>query len=154
MWQIPYTITLNEIQQFMSKSLLPHALSTISSATDLPIHVVMERGTGKTEDCFVELPNQEIARIVMERVKNLIMAGKPPKMAQGIVNVELSSQGELMKEIFPRAKNMLWDKETGIPVMLKPIDSFCSGFRGFLTGEELNNVVRFAETPQRVSVAL
>ena len=114
----------------------------------------MERGTGKTEDCFVELPNQEIARIVMERVENLIMAGKPPKMAQRIVNVDLSSQGELMKEIFPRAKNMLWDKETGIPVMLKPIDSFCSGFRGFLTGEELNNVVRFAETPQRVSVAL
>ena len=90
---------------------------------------------------------------MISRVEDLIMAGKPPKMAQRIVNVEISSQGELMKEIFPRAKSVIWDQVTGIPVMIKLIDGFCSGFRGFLTGEELNNVVRFAETPQRVSQA-
>ncbi|RMZ86106.1 hypothetical protein DV737_g128, partial [Chaetothyriales sp. CBS 132003] len=153
---IPYTITQNEIQQFLSKSLLPHSFTSLSTPGPAahPIFIIMERGTGKTQDCFVELPSASVAADCIERIENLIMADKPPKMAQRIVNVEMSSQGELMRELFPRAKNIMWDPTTGIPIMLAPVDGYGAGFRGFLTAEELNNVVRFAEMPQRSPFAI
>ncbi|RMZ92275.1 hypothetical protein DV736_g496, partial [Chaetothyriales sp. CBS 134916] len=153
---IPYTITQNEIQQFLGKSMLPHSLTHLSTPgpASLPIFIIMERGTGKTQDCFVELPSASVTAACIERIENLIMADRPPKMAQRIVNVEMSSQGELMRELFPRAKNIMWDPTTGIPIMLAAVDGYGAGFRGFLTGEELNNVVRFAEMPQRSPFAI
>jgi hypothetical protein len=113
----------------------------------------MCRGTGKTLDCFVELASKSLAATLISRVENLMLANKAPKMAQRIVTIEESSQGELMREVFPRAKRIIWDKDTGIPVMVGITHEeaeWSSPFRGFLTAEEGNGAVRFAESPQRV----
>ena len=54
-----------------------------------------------------------------------------------------------MKELFPRAKNVQWKGQ--VPVIVQTDEPFNSGFKAFLTPEELVMMVKHAEQPQRVS---
>ncbi|RMD42584.1 hypothetical protein DV735_g2568, partial [Chaetothyriales sp. CBS 134920] len=144
---IPYNITHCEIQQFVSDFVLPEYLTHLSApgTSSLPILIMMERCTGKTKDCFIEMPSPNVAAACIERVENLVMDGRPPRMAQRVVTVEMSCQGELMRELFPRAKNIRWDPTTGSPIRLPVVNGYGGSF---LTRAELKNVVRFAKRPQ------
>ena len=55
-----------------------------------------------------------------------------------------------MEAMFPKAKNVEWHMQ--VPMILEETDPFLTGFTGFLTGEELVMMVKYAEQPHRVSI--
>ena len=114
----------------------------------------MERSTGKTMDAYVEIANTEVAAQAWEHGFGPARMGHP-KLGQRHVTVDLSDQAELMADLFPRARCVVWSREKfGIPTVVQTNDIYTSGFKGFFTAEEMNGVVRHAEYPQRVSLLL
>jgi hypothetical protein len=110
----------------------------------------MERSTGKTMDCFVELETEKDAKDTVDRINNRSYdLGSSPRIGNRHVDVELSSPAKMMKAIFPLAKCIAWVE--GKPVRLENKDSWSTGFDGFLTDEELFCLLRHAEQPHRVS---
>lgn len=110
----------------------------------------MERFTGKTMDCFVEFPTHEQAQ---ETVSWLMMdhEGKLPRIGRLEIQVEKSSQDELLKQLFPRSKCTRW--EHGMPVVTERNDEWSTGFTEFITEEELFLMVRHAKSPGLVGVS-
>lgn len=120
-----------------------------------PLHIIMEKPTGKTMDCFVEFPSYEAARDCVKQFDYTATPGRATKIGNRNVSLDLSNQGELMRALFPRARFVHFDEFTGRPtIMSHDTDaSWSIGFRGYFTLEELYGVTRFAETPSRVSDA-
>lgn len=142
-----------EVQQFICKHV--HFEDLIKAHEEgFPIHIIMERSTGKTMDAYVETATPEIAAQAWEHGFGLARM-RHPKLGQRHVTVELSDQAELMADLFPRARCVIWSRENyGVPKVVQTNDIYTSGFKGFFTAEEMNGVIRHAEYPQRVSVSL
>lgn len=150
MCQIPYNISISEAHQFICK-FIPSTDLIKAHIDGYPIHVIMERSTGKTMDCFVEIISPETAKEAWEHAFGT-KCMRLPKIGQRVVTVELSDQRELMEALFPRAISVTFLKEQfGVPKRLANRDLFSSGFKSFVTNEELTCMVRHAEYPQRVS---
>ncbi len=104
-------------------------------------------------DCYMELKDPETAAADWEHAFGTQQM-RIPKIGQRNVEVTISTQSELMKEVFPRAKCVLWDDEkNGAPTLVANRDVYSSGFNGFITTEELTCMARHAETPLRVSAS-
>lgn len=116
-----------------------------------PVHIVMERVTSKTLDCYVEFINLNEAVNAVQRFEANRIVGKGGRLGQRHVDLELSSQDELMKELFPKAKNVKWTGGSPQIIETDPTDRYNSGFAGFISKEELVMLVKHVEAPQRVS---
>ncbi|KAK2815383.1 hypothetical protein FQN49_008079 [Arthroderma sp. PD_2] len=140
---IPYNLLTREVMHFLGRraKLLPENRGS-------SIHVIMERSTAKTMDCYVELLTQGDAQEALAWV-NRNLPAHSPRLGDRHVNVELSSQDELLREMFPRAKCVIW--RNGRPEIQPNVDSYSTGFQGFLTNEEMFCMVHHAEAPKRVS---
>lgn len=114
------------------------------------IHIIMERSTSKTMDCFVEFLSYGDALAVVNKFTRNREDGRHPRVGDRHVAVEMSGQDVLMKELFPRAKNVVW--QGGNPVIIHNDEPFNSGFKSFLTSEETVMLVKHAEQPHRVSL--
>lgn len=146
--QIPYGTTKNEIVAAVGRN-----ARLVSQPVGTPfyaIHIIMERSTGKTMDCYVELESDAEAIYTVNNYQHRCMNGRAPRIGDRHIEMEVSSQEALMKELFPRAKCVKWDGQS--PTVYKTNEPFNSGFNGFLTGEEMVMVQKHAETPQRVSL--
>jgi hypothetical protein len=55
-----------------------------------------------------------------------------------------------MKDLFPKAKNVVWNGSRPEILPKNPHDPYNSGFQGFVTREELVMLVKHVEAPQRV----
>lgn len=122
----------------------------VSPELGSPIHIIMDRSTGKTMDCYVEFFSVGDAQATLNKLTSRghsLKLGTPPH--DRVVGVELSTQEALLKELFPRAKNVVW--RNGKPVIEESTEPFNTGFKAFVTGEELVMMVRHAEQPHRVS---
>lgn len=139
----PYSITKQEIVQFVGRD-----ARIISSAQGYPVHIIMERSTAKTMDCYVEFETVGDAESCIKKLNNVLETGRPPRLGNRHVEVSLSSEDSLLKDLFPRAKCIVWKK--GSPHLTVNKDPYSTGFKGFLTTEELLGVIRHAEQPQRV----
>ncbi|KUM66463.1 hypothetical protein ACN42_g572 [Penicillium freii] len=143
---IPYTVTRMEVASFLGRS------STLLPSTHgCPIHIIMERSTGKTMDCYVEFVTVQDAKDTVERINRTYDSGSAPRMGNRHVDIELSSPAKLLKATFPRAKCISW--EDGNPVQLADKGCWSTGFDGFLTDEELFCLTRHAEQPHRSAFA-
>ncbi|EZF11498.1 hypothetical protein H112_07506 [Trichophyton rubrum D6] len=142
---IPYNLLAREVMHFLGRraNLLPESRGT-------SIHVIMERSTAKTMDCYVELLTQADAEEALSWV-NRNLPAHSPRLGDRHVHVEMSSQDALLREIFPRAKCVLW--KNGIPEIQPNTDRYSTGFQGFLTNEELFCMVHYAEAPKRAPFA-
>ncbi|KAB8255150.1 hypothetical protein BDV32DRAFT_154517 [Aspergillus pseudonomiae] len=136
---IPYSVTKNEIAQFVGR---PARL-----IKGCPIHIIMERSTAKTMDCFVETETQEAAQRTVDRINSIYETGRAPRLGLRRVDVEYSNQDALLKDLFPRAKCIAW--EDGMPRELPNTDPYSTGFSGFITSEEIVGAIRHAEIPHR-----
>lgn len=113
----------------------------------------MERTTGKTMDCYIEFFSFGDAQAAISRLQHgRDFEGRGLRLGDRHVEVSLCSQAELMEAMFPKAKNVEWHMQ--VPMVLEETDPFLTGFTGFLTGEELVMMVKYAEQPHRVSVIL
>lgn len=118
-----------------------------------PIHVIMEKPTGKTMDCFIEFPSHEAARDCVKRFEYNAQPGRGTKIGNRCVTLDLSNQAELMRAVFPRARFVKFEELSGRPfIQSHSTDpTWTAGFRGYFNLEEIYGMTRFAETPSRVS---
>ena len=114
----------------------------------------MERVTSKTLDCYVEFVSFDEAVAAVNRFETNRTGGRSGRLGQRHVEVELSSQEHLMKDLFPKAKNVKWIGSKPIILSTNENDTFNSGFQGFVSREELVMLVKHVESPQRVSSVL
>ena len=119
-----------------------------------PVHIIMERVTSKTLDCYVEFINLSEAAAAVNRFEANKTGGRGGRLGQRHVEVELSSQEDLMKDLFPKAKNVKWEGSRPSIQPRDPNDQYNSGFQGFISREELVMLVKHVEAPQRVSAFL
>ena len=140
--QIPYDLTKEALLNFLG----PHA-KIITNDLGPPIHIIMDRSTGKTMDCFVEFFSTPDARACINSI--LLRSVSQNRIGDRVVEVMLSGQEELMTELFPKAKNVKW--QGAKPVIKEATELFNSGFKAFVSLEELGCLVRHAEQPHRVS---
>ncbi|RMY58041.1 hypothetical protein D0865_02824, partial [Hortaea werneckii] len=147
---IPYGTPRSEILAFVGRNAAVCAQP--AGSPYYAVHIIMERHTGKTMDAFVELENDAEARSVINHFQKRIEQGRQPRLGDRAVNVDLSSQEELMSELFPRAKNVMWDGAS--PVVSDHKNYYypsvaSTGFAGFLQPEEVVMVTKHVETPHR-----
>jgi hypothetical protein len=140
--QIPYTVTRQEVIQFFGRG--------AGLAEGWAVHIIMERSSGKTMDCYVEFNSTSDAMNAVQRVKRMHDANQGPRMGNRYVDLSLSTQAALMKALFPRAKCIEWVNGRPNKVPKRQDEPWSSGFNGFLTDEELFCVVRHAREPNRV----
>ncbi|KAK5133144.1 hypothetical protein LTR08_008168 [Meristemomyces frigidus] len=147
---IPFDTPRSEMTAFVGRN-----AKIISQPEGSPyhgVHIIMERHTGKTMDAFIEFSRAAEATYVVNQFQKRIVQGRHPKVGDRLVEVLLSSQEELMGELFPRSKNVRW--EGAAPVVLDNPQMFyagveAAGFTGFMQSEEVVMVVKHAETPFR-----
>ena len=144
--QLPYAVTRHEIHQLLGR----HA-GIIGPDLGGGIHIIMERSTAKTMDAFVEFSTQKDAEAAAHRL-SFTESGRYPRLGTRHVDITLSSQDELMRELFPRAKCVQW--QDGRPNVLPNDDVYSAGFQGFLTSEEIRGLVAHALVPARVCIPL
>lgn len=107
----------------------------------------MERSTAKTMDAFVEFKSLKDAEATVRRL-SFTESGRYPRLGTRHVDISLSSQDELLHDLFPRAKCIKW--QDGIPQLLPNDDPYSAGFQGFLTSEEIRGLLSHAHNPSRV----
>ncbi|KAL8871674.1 MAG: hypothetical protein Q9174_002544 [Haloplaca sp. 1 TL-2023] len=95
-------------------------------------------------DCFVEFFSHGDAQASFNKCMS---RGPGLRLGDRIVHVSMTTQDELLSEMFPRAKNCTW--ENGCPVILESDEAYNTGFKTFLTNEELLQMVTHAEKPHR-----
>ncbi|EEP79641.1 predicted protein [Uncinocarpus reesii 1704] len=142
---IPYNVSRQEVVHLMGRKarLLPHHLGT-------PVHIIMDRSTAKTMDCYVEFLTLEDAKETIDWL-NRGLPGAPPRLGDRHIDIEMSSQEELLKDLFPRAKCIVWKE--GRPILTPNNDAYSVGFQSFLTAEEIYCMIRNAEMPKRAPFA-
>lgn len=116
------------------------------------VHIIMERSTAKSMDCYVEFQREDHAHLVVRRFNEQGRLGRRPHMGDRQVRIELSSQEQLMQELFPKTKCVRWIGQE--PEITQPVDTYSSGFKGFVTSEEMVMTIRWAENPGRVSLRI
>lgn len=110
----------------------------------------MDRVSGKTMDCFVEFLSSPDARATCNSI-NLRQRGLI-RISDRVVDVTMSSQNDLLSTLFPKAKDVKW--VNGKPIVMQPEEEWSSGFKSFVSAEELGLLVRHAEQPHRVRTTL
>jgi hypothetical protein len=123
----------------------------IDPRVGIPIHIIMERSTSKTMDCYVEMKTESAAIEHFRRHWDSLTGGngRQPRIGHRVVTVDRATQDELLKDLFPRAKCVRW--ENGKPIIMENDDPYSTGFRGYFTNEEMVGMIRHAEHPTRVS---
>ncbi|KAI9768940.1 MAG: Arp complex subunit [Geoglossum simile] len=139
---IPYTVTKPEIMAFLGRS-----AKLITPDMGCAIHIIMDRTTSKTMDCYVEFLTESDARSAVQRFNDHHDAGRHPRIGERHVDMEMSSQTSLMMELFPKTgKYVAWNGAH--PTIAREADSW-GGFKAFITSEELVMTVKHADTPHR-----
>ncbi|TVY38119.1 hypothetical protein LSUB1_G003789 [Lachnellula subtilissima] len=141
---IPYGVARAEVMAFLGRN-----ARIINESEYEPVHIVMERVTSKTLDCYVEFTNFDEAVSAVNRFETNRTGGRGGRLGQRHVEVELSSQDLLMKELFPKAKNVMWSGGRPNIIPKDPNDIYSSGFQGFVSKEEVVMMVKHVEAPQR-----
>ncbi|KAG9254121.1 uncharacterized protein F5Z01DRAFT_674437 [Emericellopsis atlantica] len=139
---IPFSTKRAEVIAFLGRN------SKILNDADEPVHIIMERVTSKTMDAYVEFCTLEDAMRAVERHISNITNSRPSRLGDRAVDVELSSQGSLMRDLFPLATGVIWD---GATPEFKPYNAHepWENFKGFITEEEMIMLVKHVEVPHR-----
>lgn len=70
------------------------------------------------------------------------------KLGDRTIYIEMSTQDAFLSMLFPKAKNVSW--VDGEPVIKATNEAYNSGFKTFVSKEELVLLVKYAEAPQKV----
>ncbi|KAI9709957.1 MAG: hypothetical protein M1820_003035 [Bogoriella megaspora] len=142
---IPFNSTKPEVVAFLGRN--ARLVQQPPGSPWYAIHLIMERSTAKTNDCYVEFETHDDAVHAVGRFERQRANFKPQKIGDRNVDMELSSQADLMKELFPRAKCVRWEGQD--PHIYDTDEPYNSGFKGFVTSEEMVMTAKHAECPQR-----
>jgi hypothetical protein len=109
----------------------------------------MERVTSKTMDAFVEFVNISEAVNAVTRYESNRATGRGGRLGERHVNLEVCGHELFMQALFPKAVNVVWHGAD--PQISTDHDLYNTGFKGFISREELVMLVKHVEAPQRVS---
>ncbi|ODA78939.1 hypothetical protein RJ55_04529 [Drechmeria coniospora] len=139
---IPFATKRSEIIAFLGRN------SKILNDSDEPVHIIMERVTSKTMDAYVEFVSLEEAMKAVDRHQFNLRVGRVSRLGDRPIEVELSSQASLMKDLFPLARGLIWD---GASPDFKPYNQLFAweNFRGFISEEEMVMLIKHVEVPHR-----
>ncbi|KAM4061229.1 RNA recognition, RNP-1 [Hirsutella rhossiliensis] len=139
---IPFSTRRSEVIAFLGRN------SKILNDSDEPVHIIMERVTSKTMDAYVEFVSLEEAMKAVEKHRHNLQNGRVTRLGDRPVEVELSSQASLMKDLFPLARGLIWD---GVTPQFKPYNHQFAweNFRGFISEEEMVMLIKHVEVPHR-----
>ncbi|KAI5464007.1 hypothetical protein BGZ63DRAFT_351192, partial [Mariannaea sp. PMI_226] len=139
---IPFATKRSEIIAFLGRT------SRILNDSEEPVHIIMDRATSKTMDAYVEFQNLKDAIKAAEKHHTSVANGRICRLGDRPVEVELSSQGSLMKDLFPLAKGVMWDGPQPTFMPTKPREPW-ENFKGFISCEEMTMLVKHVEVPHR-----
>ncbi|KAL2758348.1 hypothetical protein ACRALDRAFT_1029542 [Sodiomyces alcalophilus JCM 7366] len=139
---IPFSTRRTEVIAFLGRN------SRILNDADEPVHIIMERVTSKTQDAYVEFQTMDDAISAVERHEQYVSKGKTPRLGDRPVQLELSSQAALMKDLFPVATGIVWNGNEARMDPPKPTQTF-GWFKGFISEEEMIMLVKHVEVPNR-----
>lgn len=123
----------------------------VSDTLTEPIHIIMERITSKTMDVYIEFINVSEAVAAVERYDVNRNGGRGGRLGERHVELEVVGQDKLMADLFPKARNVKWVGARPEIIPRDVNDIYNSGFKGFVSREELLMLVKHVEVPQRVS---
>jgi hypothetical protein len=109
----------------------------------------MERVTSKTMDAFVEFVDINEAVNAVTRYEANRAGGRGGRLGERHVALEVCGHELFMQALFPKAVNVVWKGSD--PQISTDHDRYNSGFKGFISREELVMLVKHVEAPQRVS---
>ncbi|KAG6295498.1 hypothetical protein E4U45_006046 [Claviceps purpurea] len=139
---IPFATKRSEVIAFLGRN------SKILNDSDEPVHIIMERVTSKTMDAYVEFTTLDDANKAVEKHHQNSLNGRVSRLGDRPVDVELSSQESLMRDLFPLARGIVWN---GVTPNFKPFnhDEPWENFKGFVSEEEMVMLVKHVEVPHR-----
>lgn len=139
---IPFATKRSEVIAFLGRN------SKILNDSDEPVHIIMERVTSKTMDAYVEFVSLDDANKAVEKHHQHILNGRVSRLGDRPVDVELSSQESLMRDLFPLARGIVWN---GVTPQFKPFshNEPWENFKGFVSEEEMVMLVKHVEVPHR-----
>lgn len=136
--QIPFSSRRAEIIAFLGRN------SRVLNDGQEPVHIIMERVTSKTNDCYVEFMSTSDAVHAVERHNRAVSNGRQNRLGDRPVELELSSQAALMKDLFPHAQGVRWDGSHPVILEDHPTEPW-SCFKGFITEEEMICLVKVSD---------
>ncbi|KAJ4147370.1 hypothetical protein LMH87_001894 [Akanthomyces muscarius] len=139
---IPFATKRSEVIAFLGRN------SKILNDVEEPVHIIMEKVTSKTMDAYVEFMTLEDAMRAVEKHTQNQLSGRPTRLGDRPVDLQLSSQASLMKDLFPVAAGVVWKGVTPEIQPVKPNEPW-SNFKGFISAEEMVMLVKHVEVPHR-----
>ncbi|QUC21834.1 uncharacterized protein UV8b_06075 [Ustilaginoidea virens] len=139
---IPFATKRAEVIAFLGRN------SKILNDADEPVHIIMERVTSKTMDAYVEFVTLDEANKAVEKHHQHSLSGRVSRLGDRPVEVELSNQESLMRDLFPLARGVVWNGVTPHFEPFKPYEPW-GNFKGFVSEEEMVMLVKHVEVPHR-----
>ncbi|CAM1501608.1 Fc.00g035920.m01.CDS01 [Cosmosporella sp. VM-42] len=139
---IPFATKRSEVIAFLGRN------CKILNDTDEPVHIIMERATSKTMDAYVEFQGMDEAAKTAEKHHQNTVSGRVSRLGDRPVEVELSSQASLMRDLFPLARGVFWDGPKPVLQPFNPKEPW-ENFKGFISAEEMTMLVKHVEVPHR-----
>ncbi|KAI1092840.1 hypothetical protein F5B19DRAFT_452971 [Rostrohypoxylon terebratum] len=135
---IPYAVSRSEIFAFLGR-----AAKSLKDR-DEPVHIIMDRTTFKTYECFVEFASFDEAVDVVTKYQNGIERGAHmPTIGNRDIEMAISNQSQLMKKLFPLAKGVRWEER---PFQITRNSAVqWENFKGFITQEEMTLLCKHVE---------
>ncbi|KAI0848179.1 hypothetical protein F5Y00DRAFT_262815 [Daldinia vernicosa] len=142
---IPYEITRAEIIAFLGRS------ARILNDKEEPVHIIMDRVTSKTNDCYVEFVSFQDAVNAVDKHRAAIKQERHPKLGDRNVEMTVASQAKFMKELFPTAHGIDWHESPYAFTSDSEYDF--ENFKGFVCAEEMGMLYKHAEANSHASYA-
>ncbi|KAJ3492967.1 hypothetical protein NLG97_g5031 [Lecanicillium saksenae] len=139
---IPFATKRSEVIAFLGRN------SKILNDAEEPVHIIMEKVTSKTMDAYVEFITLEDAMRAVEKHTQNQQSGRPTRLGDRPVDLQLSSQASLMRDLFPVAAGAVWKGVTPEIQAFKPREPWAN-FKGFISAEEMVMLVKHVEVPHR-----
>ncbi|KAL6691861.1 hypothetical protein J3F84DRAFT_397369 [Trichoderma pleuroticola] len=139
---IPFSTTRAEVIAFLGRN------SKVLNDTDEPVHIIMDKVTSKTMDAYVEFVSLEDAMRAVERHRANVVAGRFSRLGDRPIEVEVTSQANLMRDLFPVARGVFWNGVTPEILPFNPNQPW-DNFKGFISEEEMVMLVKHVEVPHR-----
>ncbi|KAL6871372.1 hypothetical protein J3F83DRAFT_714278 [Trichoderma novae-zelandiae] len=139
---IPFSTTRAEVIAFLGRN------SKVLNDTDEGVHIIMDKVTSKTMDAYVEFVSLEDAMRAVERHRVNVVAGRFSRLGDRPIEVEVTSQANLLKDLFPIARGVFWNGVTPEILPFNPSQPW-DNFKGFISEEEMIMLVKHVEVPHR-----
>lgn len=104
-------------------------------------------------DAYIEFKSvYEAVKAVDRQIEVHRDGNKGGRLGNRFVTVEVSGLEQMMRTLFPKARNVVWHGMAAEIIPPGQNDRFNSGFKGFINPEELVLLVKHVQDPNRVSL--